>query len=159
MWTYDIESISLNHVVLSHIAVLQISLSVSYAHTTEVKICKEKLKKKLRLQKCCWTKRYERRDVTTISSPGRRGALLEIGQGLREDRRGSWWPLGRDWVTGQGPGENFWILHRSYWLWISWIGGKMRWVWKETVYDWKVRQGARAVLIQISLKFDVSHNF
>ena len=33
---------------------------------------------------------------------------------LREDSCGSWWPLRIDWVTGQVPGENFWILHRSY---------------------------------------------
>jgi len=39
---YEIESIFLNHVVLSHIAELQISLSVRYTNTTEVKICKEK---------------------------------------------------------------------------------------------------------------------
>jgi hypothetical protein len=37
---------------------------------------------------------------------------------LREERCGSWWPLRLGWVTGQVPGENFWILQKSYWLWI-----------------------------------------
>ena len=30
-----------------------------------------------------------------------------------------------NWVTGQVPRENFWILHKRYWLWIYWIGWKL----------------------------------
>jgi hypothetical protein len=71
------------------------------------------------------------------SSPGRRGMLLEIGQGL------IWYwgtavvevygLLRLNWVTGQVLGENFWILHKRYWLWILWIGCKLWCVWRENV--------------------------
>ena len=54
---------------------------------------------------------------------------------MREDSCGSWLSFRLDCVIGQVPGENFRILHRSYWLWILWIGGKMRWVWKETAFE------------------------
>jgi hypothetical protein len=54
------------------------------------------------------------------------------GMILKEDSCGSRWPLRLDWVTGQVPGENIWILHRCYWLWIS---CKIRWVWRDTAFE------------------------
>jgi len=110
---------------------------------------------------CCWANSLERTDVTTPIFTWQERYVIDdragTGMILREDSCGSWWPLGRDWVTGQVPGENFWILHRSYWLWILWIGCKMRWVWRETFA--LENEGKEQVHINIFLQFDLSHNF